>query len=256
MSMLARDRSGRGPLVQTYLLGRVDFDTCLALQQRLVFEARDNDDGRFSLLICEHPDIITVGRRGSRAHIRLSERELSSRRLEIRWVGRGGGCIAPAPGQLAVYPIGSLAWHGWTVGEYMERFERGLLATLKELGIGGQTRSGRFGIWGRTGQLVAMGVAVKNWISYHGAFINVNPAMSTFGYVDTNPPEAAFPDDRPTMGCLQGENGRVIRMTKVRAAVTANLASLLGGGRYHLYTGHPLLTRAVPPHREVARRAS
>ena len=228
--MLARDRSGRGPLVQTYLLGCVDFNACLALQQRLVFEALQRDDGRFALLICEHLDIITIG--------------------------RGGCCIAHAAGQLAVYPIGLLAWHSWTVGQYMERFERGLLDILKELWISSQTRSGRFGIWGQTGQLVVMGVAEKNSISYHGEFINVNLAMSTFGYVDTNPPGAAFPGDRPAMGYRQGENGRVIRMTKVRAAVTANLASLLGGDRYHLYTGHPLLTHVVPLCREVARRAS
>src|SRR5207253_1664853 len=57
--------AARSPDVEAYLLGTVDYEACLALQNRLVYEASGGNDGRISLLVCEHPPIITVGRRGS-----------------------------------------------------------------------------------------------------------------------------------------------------------------------------------------------
>ena len=55
------------PAVEAYLLGVVDFEACLALQQRLVYETAGRSDGQITLLVCEHPLSITVGRQGSRA---------------------------------------------------------------------------------------------------------------------------------------------------------------------------------------------
>ncbi len=63
----------------------------LALQQRLVYEAGGRQDATITLLVCEHPPIITIGRGGSRAQLRASAAELASRQIEVRWVNRGGG---------------------------------------------------------------------------------------------------------------------------------------------------------------------
>jgi lipoate-protein ligase B len=172
-------------VAQFHLLGRVDFESVLALQQRLVFEAGESVGRQITVLICEHPEVLTIGRNGSRAHIRLSEQQLARRRLPIRWVGRGGGCILHAPGQLAVYPLVPLERLGWSVGGYMRRLQRGFADAFKALGVTSETRPSNSGIWGRKGLLVAMGVAVRDWITYHGAFLNVSPAMNAFGYVDT-----------------------------------------------------------------------
>src|SRR3954447_16736143 len=89
------------PALQVYLLGLVDFETALRFQRRLHF---DVCDGRMAaaLVLCEHPPIITVGRLGSRAHLRS---EADDPDHPVRWVNRGGGCILHLPGQLAVYPI-------------------------------------------------------------------------------------------------------------------------------------------------------
>ena len=73
-------------VAQFHLLGRVDFESVLALQQRLVFEAGESVGRQITVLICEHPEVLTIGRNGSRAHIRLSEQQLARRRLPIRWV--------------------------------------------------------------------------------------------------------------------------------------------------------------------------
>lgn len=234
--------------VETYLLGLVDYASCLALQQRLVYEAAGRDDGQISLLICEHPLSLTLGRQGSRAHVHLDQRELEQRGLELRWVNRGGGCLLHLPGQLAVYPIVPLAWHGFTVGDHLRRLQAGLAAASADIGFTGRQLPGRFGLWGRGGQVAAVGVAVKNWISYFGAYINVDPSMNLFRYVDTDPETLTPPSS------LAREQRRPARMSSVREAMVRRLAEAFDCRRFHVYTGHPLLVRTYGAVRATAAR--
>ncbi len=255
MSQALSKNVSADPAAEIRLLGRIDFDRCLALQQRLVFEAGGRADPRIDLLLCEHPEIISVGRAGSRGHIRLSGEQLARRRIDVRWVARGGGCTVHTPGQLAVYPIVPLAGRGWTVGDYLRRLQRGLRGALDALRIRSRVHRGRFGIWGRTGQLVVVGVAVRNGIAHHGAFINVNPPKSVYGFVDSSPPEHAPPGEKTTMSSLLAECGRPARMTMVRATVVEHLTAAFGCENYHIYTGHPFLAPSLRSGRETNARA-
>src|SRR5437588_11512158 len=99
------------PSLQVYLLGTVDFEDMLQCQRRLVYEV-SGDRSRAALLLCEHPPLISVGREGSREHIRFEPKDLAAREWPVRWVNRGGGCLLHLPGQLAVYPIqiGRASW--------------------------------------------------------------------------------------------------------------------------------------------------
>ena len=146
-----------------------------------------------------------------------------------------------APGQLAIYPIAPLDLLGWTAGQYTRLFQQGITDALAEIRIHGSDHRGRWGIWGRSGQLACYGVSVRDGISCHGAFINVNPAMRLYAFVDTVPPETASAGEKTTMGCLVAERQGTVRMTGVRAAVIRTLATAFGSERYHLYTGHPWL---------------
>jgi lipoyl(octanoyl) transferase len=234
--------------IETHLLGQIDYHRCLTLQHRLADDIATRNDGQIAVLLCEHPTLITVGRAGSAADVSLESGLLRTRQVESHWVNRGGGCIVHTLGQLAVYPIVPLIWHGFSVGEYLDRLQAGLLNALGELGIRGMTRPGRHGIWGRTGQLVAVGAAVRNWVSYHGAFINVCPAMGLFRLIRTDPQE------NTRMSCLVAERGQAVRMTAVRAAVAGQLASALGCDRHHLHTGHPWLRKEGLGIRDWTRR--
>ena len=122
-------------LAEFHLLGSVAFDECLALQERLAYEACSLNEARIVVLLCEHPDLITVGRLGSRGHIRLTDKQLKREQLDIRWISRGGGCVLHSPGQLAIYPIAPLETLKWTVGEYMRRLQRGIVDALDELKV-------------------------------------------------------------------------------------------------------------------------
>jgi len=236
--------SGSGtssPALAAHLLGQTDFGRCLALQQRLVGRVAARADGQICLLLCEHRDIVTVGRGGSPENVQFDSRLIRSGQLEVRWVKRGGGCLVHTPGQLAVYPILPLRWHGFSVGEYLDRFQAGILKTLEELGIPGVCRPDRHGIWGRTGQLAAFGIAVRDWVAYHGAFINVTPSMGLFRLVESDPQAGT------RMSSLVAERQQPVRMTRVRAEVVRRLADAFGCDRYHLYTGHPLRCEAAAP---------
>jgi lipoyl(octanoyl) transferase len=234
--------------LQAFLLGTVDFETCLALQQRLVFETSGATDRQITLLVCEHPPTLTVGRDGSRAHLHFSPEALVSEQLSVRWINRGGGCMLHLPGQLAIYPIVPLDRCDLTVGEYLNCLQSGLLAALAELGVRGTVRPGWPGIWGRTGQLAAIGVSIKSWTTYHGAFLNVAPAMRLFRRIETDPTQ------KTPMSSLVVERQTAVKMTSVRGAVVRHLAAALGADRYHLHTSHPLLSRLGNSTREIAER--
>jgi len=230
-----RNAPSPSPAVEAYLLGRIALDDCLALQERLAAAIGQRDDGQICLLLCEHPPVVTVGRGGSPAELRRDAGLLRTGQVPVQWVKRGGGCLVHCPGQLAAYPILPLAWHGFTVGEYLERLQGGVLRTLEGLGVPAEPRQGCYGLWGRTGQLASFGVAVRDGVTRHGAFLNVSPAMGLFRLVESDPWQPA------PMSCLVAERQRAVKMTSVRAELVGQLTTALGCDRYHLYTGHPWL---------------
>jgi lipoyl(octanoyl) transferase len=219
--------------VHIHLLGTVDFEDCLSLQRRLAYDAVTRADGRIVVLLCKHPPLITIGRGGSRADVRLSGTELAARQLEIRYISRGGGAILHAPGQLAVYPIVPLESHGWSIGEYLRRLQKSLAGLLVEFNVKPAPVPGSLALAGRSGVLAALGVSVRQGVTMHGAFLNVNPEMRDFGRVTVAGGQ--------TMTSLLSHRALPTKMSKVKAALVTHLADALMLDRYHLHTGHPLL---------------
>jgi lipoyl(octanoyl) transferase len=220
--------------LEVFLLGLVDFDACLHLQERLAAEIGGSGDGHGALLVCEHPPLVTIGREGSRAHIRCSAEELLSRQLEVRWIGRGGGCILHAPGQLAVYPIVAIDQRRIGLAAYRERLELAALEMLEELRIPAFRRDDAAGAWCRGGRLVSLGAAVRSSITAHGLFVNVSPQMDGQRLI-------RIPEGRVTS--IAAERRAPASMAAVRESLIRHLASKLEFERYHLYTGHPMLKR-------------
>jgi len=234
------------PAVEVFLLGQIDFESCWALQQRLVYETCGRSDGQISLLLAEHPPLVTIGRMGSRDHLHLPSTELVSRRVDVRWVNRGGGALVHGPGQLAVYPIVPLEWHKFSVGDYLGRLRGGLLAAMADFRINGQVSPAHYDILGRTGRLAAVGAAVKSWTTYFGAYVNVAPTAGLLRFVGSTA------RGQSGMSSMVAESQRPIRMASVRASVIRHLIDALGCSRHHIYSGHPLL---AAPERSYERTA-
>jgi lipoyl(octanoyl) transferase len=220
--------------LEVYLLGLVDFDAALFLQERLMMDVAQGDDGRGALLVCEHPPLITIGREGSRADLCCESEDLTARQIEVRWLNRGGGTLVHLPGQLALYPILPLALRQLKLVDYRERLELAALDTCRELRVRAWRRSSRAGVFCRRGKIANVGVAVRSFVSSHGLFVNVNPPTDALALVRSGDGPAAS---------LASEHALPVAMSAVRESLIRRLAARLKFPRYHLYTGHPLLRR-------------
>ena len=164
--------------LEVYLFDRLRFDDLLIWQRRTVYEISGARD-RAVLLLCEHEPLITVGREGSRADIRFDGEELRQRNWSVRWVNRGGGCLLHLPGQLAIYPVFPLDRLGLDMPSYLEQLRQVMRDVVTDANIrsatcdpNGVTVAGR--------PIAQLGVAVRNWVSYFGAALNVNPDLEPF----------------------------------------------------------------------------
>jgi lipoyl(octanoyl) transferase len=223
-------------LLEIHLLGLVDFDSALFLQERLVYEISGRKNLDAGLLICEHPPMITLGRDGSRDQILADPEQLAALRIETRWLNRGGGCVVHGPGQLVAYPILPLDRLGAGLLDYRTRLEQSVIDMADELQVAAHRLPRYPGLWCRTGQFAHLGVAVKSWVSYHGLFIDVAPKMDGLKWVHPQP-------QSERLTSLSVQCGNLVSMNSVRESLARHLARLMGYARTQTYTGHPLLGR-------------
>jgi len=224
-------------LLRAYLLGLADFESALAFQRRLVYDVTGDRAGA-ALMLCEHPPIITVGRHGSWRHILCAPEELRARRWRVRWVNRGGGCLLHVPGQLAIYPIVALDHFGLGLQAYLDRLQETLVAVLDDFGVRGETRPGRPGVWVGARLIAGTGVAVRDWVAYYGAALNVNPGLLPFRLVDSG-------GDGP-MTSLERERRGPVRAALVRERLLEHFAARFGFAETALFSDHPALNRKIP----------
>ena len=166
-------------VLQAYLLGSVGFESALAFQRRLLYQvAGDPDQG--ALVLCEHPPLITVGRQGSSADILDGATELRARRWQVRWVNRGGGCVLHLPGQLAIYPILALNRLDLDLHAYLIKLQAVLINLLRDFEIRAEPSEANNEILAGGRPIATIGVAVRQWVCYYGAILNVNPDLLPF----------------------------------------------------------------------------
>jgi len=235
-SSIWQPSSSASDALDVYLLGMVDFESALFLQDRLVYEISGRSDRYGGLIICEHPPMVTVGREGSRRHLRCEQAELSSRLMDIRWVNRGGGCLVHGPGQLAVYPIIPLDRADFGVKEYRDRLHQAVANMCQEMKVPVDLETEHAGFSCRCGQFAWTGVAVKRWVTYHGMFVNVCPDMDMMRLVRNG-------DADRKITSLAANTLKPTSMNSIRARLVRHLTMQLGYEDYHVYSSHPLLRR-------------
>lgn len=223
-------------LLEIYLLGVLDFDAALFLQERMVYETSGQQGLKAGLLLCEHLPMITVGREGSRDQIVADPKDLASHQMQTRWLNRGGGSVVHGPGQLAAYPIFPLDRLGLGLWDYRWRLEEATIEMAEESQVAAYRHSEYPGVWCRHGQFAHLGMAVKSWVSYHGVFVDVEPM------VDWRPLVKPYPSTE-RMTSLSAQCGKLVSMNTVRESLTRHLAEQMGYSRTHVYTGHPWLQR-------------
>lgn len=233
---------GRG--LRAYLLGAVGFDAFLALQRRLVYDVGGEPD-RPAVVVCEHPPGVTIGRDGSRMHLRVGGDELAAREWPVRWMARGGGVLLHLPGQAAVYPIVPLA--GRTPAAFARTLSETAAGVARAFDVPAATRPDRPGVWAN-GRLVGhVGLAVRGGVTAFGLTLNVNPDLERFRgvWVDGDP--------RPMTSLVRESTVRV-RLPAVRQMMVERLADALGCDRVSVFHHHPAVPAADPTHADPAAR--
>lgn len=237
------DHRGRArrPLA-VWLAGPIALDTSLALAERLAWDVSEPDGRPPTLVLGEPEPAVTIGRAGSRRDVELSDDELRRHGLPLRFVGRGGGAVLHAPGQVSVSLFAKLEDLGLSRHDavaYLDRLEHALEAAVRAVRCGAARDSGLPGIFGRTGLLAAMGVAIRRGVVWHGAFVNVRPELALFPRVRTLP-FAPTPSLR-TMGSIEADVQRPVRLQDVRAAIVEHVVDAFGFPRAHIQSGLPLV---------------
>jgi lipoyl(octanoyl) transferase len=235
-SAVRLNKSDADPALQVYLLGSVEFEAALSLQRRLVYQVA-GERSISALILCEHPPLITVGRQGSRTHFRCEPEELQARRWPIRWVNRGGGCLLHLPGQLALYPILPLDYLGIGVQGYLNRLHQVVQGLLEDFDIASESRVGQTGIWVGSRPIAAIGVAVRDWVTYHGMFFNLNPDLLPFRLVRWGSSHAE------PMTSLERERHGRLRPAMVRERLLEHFVARFPFARISLFFDHPSLSR-------------
>ena len=163
-------------------LGRVPYGEALALQEDLR-EALRRGEGRETVLLLEHPDVVTFGR-GARPEHAAPDAALRARGYEVFRVGRGGDVTWHGPGQLVGYPILDLRRHGADLHRYLRDLESVLIGALADFGIAARPRPGFAGVWlDERRKIASIGVGVRDWRTLHGFALNVDCDLARFGAI-------------------------------------------------------------------------
>lgn len=159
--------------------GISDYRKTLQLQLQLHQERQKNLIPN-TILIVEHPDVITLGARQSANKLLFSHDEIRNKGIDIVEIRRGGGTTAHNPGQLVFYPVLDLRFQKLGVSEYIRKLEEIGLNLLKNLNIDSIRRKGYPGLWVENKKIASIGVRVSKFVTYHGMAINIQNDLRIF----------------------------------------------------------------------------
>ena len=204
-------------------LGRMEYGAALELQRTLA-EQRAREEIPDTLVLLEHDHVITLGRKTTPANFKPQD-------VPVFQVERGGDATYHGPGQLVGYPIVLLRDHD--VRRHVRTIEEGLLKAVMRYGIHGERIEGHPGVWVGGKKLASIGVAVTNWVTYHGFALNVNTDLSYFNLIR---PCGLDPD---TLTSMEKVTGAKLPFEDVKAYVAREYSAASGISLTHQRLVHP-----------------
>ncbi|MBD3403221.1 lipoyl(octanoyl) transferase LipB [candidate division GN15 bacterium] len=157
-------------------LHRVEYGKVLNWQRGLV-RMRKDGFARDTLILVEHEPVVTVGRNGH-------QENFSNLTEEPFFIERGGDVTYHGPGQLVVYFIFNLRRRGRDLHKFMDQIQQGIIEALGEYGLTARQDDTNTGVWVGDHKIASIGIAVKNWITYHGTAINVQTNLDDFNRIN------------------------------------------------------------------------
>ena len=199
-------------------LGLVPYADGLELQRRLV-EERKADQIPDTLLLLQHPHVLTIGvKKDGREHILASPDRLASLGVDVFETGRGGDVTYHGPGQLVGYPILDLNPDRRDVHKYVRDLEEVMIGVCADYGLTAGRVKGFSGAWIGDEKIGAIGVRISRWITSHGFAFNVTTDVDFFNLIVP----CGIADKGVTS--LQSKLGRGVAMEEVSDRFVAHFA--------------------------------
>ncbi len=165
-------------------LGKCDYKDALDIQYKLL-EKVQNEELDDTLILVEHPPVITLGRNATESNVLFTEEELKIKGIGLYNINRGGDVTYHGPGQLVGYPIFNLKKnHGRSIKLFIENLENVFINFIKdayEVEVGRHVCNA--GVWYGEEKVVALGLAVKRGVTMHGFAFNLNTVLEHFKYI-------------------------------------------------------------------------
>ena len=174
-------------------LGVVPYAEGLELQADLVRKRRAADIPD-TLLLLEHPHVVTLGSSSDPAHVLTDQSERDRLGVELFKSGRGGDVTYHGPGQLVVYVLLDLRRLGVGIRKLVSTLEQTVINLMEQENIVAARRVDAPGVYVDGRKLAALGLRVRRGCTYHGLSLNVDMDLAPFSRI--NP--CGYPDLKVT----------------------------------------------------------
>jgi lipoate-protein ligase B len=201
-------------------LGVIPYPDAWDLQLRLVAARSQGRMAADVLLLLEHPPVFTLGRRGGRENLLVSEAWLGRSGIAVVQIERGGNITYHGPGQLVVYPIVHLPSLGLGVVDLVNRLEDVMIRTCAAWGVASGRNPMNRGAWVGMKKIGSIGIAVRRGVSFHGLALNVNLDLKPFGWIQPCGLEGV------AVTSIQAEAGKPVDMADVKRIVHAHIEAV------------------------------
>lgn len=164
-------------------LGLMDYQDVCWFQKEVHRAVREGLETG-ALILCRHYPVITIGRSTKKENILVSGYELKNKGIDVYAIERGGDVTYHGPGQVTVYPIFNLNHLRRDIHWYLRQLEEVVIDLLADFGIEASRRPDLTGVWVGEEKIASIGIAIKNWITFHGLSINIKKSdLENFHFI-------------------------------------------------------------------------
>jgi lipoyl(octanoyl) transferase len=200
-------------------LGRLDYESAYLIQKEieLAVRARTEPD---TLLLVEHPHVVTIGRRASESAVLATDEVLRARGVSVFESNRGGKATYHGLGQVVGYPVINLSPEREDVHRYVRDLEQAIIDALTDFEIESFPIKGLTGVHTARGKVAAIGIHIARWVTTHGFALNVNTDLSYFDLI--------VPCEGEAVTSMKEILGRELSLCEVEDRLVVRFAEVFG----------------------------
>jgi lipoyl(octanoyl) transferase len=160
----------------------IPYEQALQLQRDLLQKVISGDSPE-TLILCEHPAVITHGRGANPDNLLTSIHELKNLGISVIEIERGGDYTWHGPGQIVAYPLLDLRKRKQDVGWYLRKLENVIISLLARYQISAQRICDKTGVWIEDRKIASIGVKLSRWCTMHGFSLNYSNCSAGFNLI-------------------------------------------------------------------------